>query len=85
MIVYTVRACRWNNSETHSYIVGVYTSKEKAIKAAESEEIYRGGKYGCEVLEWELNKSYDHDYSPKEILVPWEKVIHKKGKICYKI
>ena len=73
MIVYTVRACRWGCSETHSYIVGVYLTEEKATTVVRAEEIYRGGKYGCEVLEWETDKSYDHDYFPKEILVPWPK------------
>jgi hypothetical protein len=52
--VYTVRACRWGETETHSYIVGVYPKKHAALKAAEVEEEYRGGKYKCEVQEWIL-------------------------------
>lgn len=54
-VVYTVHACRWGDRETHSYIVGVYFKKHAALKAAETEENYRGGKYECEVLEWELD------------------------------
>lgn len=53
--VYTVRACRWGDRETHSYIVGVYSKKHAALKAAETEEQWRGGKYECEVLEWVLD------------------------------
>lgn len=53
--VYTVRACRWGDTETHSYIVGVYSTEELALKAADEEENWRGGKYQCEVLKWALN------------------------------
>lgn len=55
-IIYTVRACRWGDTETHSYIVGVYSKKSKAIKSAEIEEEYRGGnKYICEIIEWHID------------------------------
>lgn len=57
--VYTVRACRWGDQETHSYIVGVYDKKHAALKAAESEENYRGGKYECEVREFILGIGMD--------------------------
>lgn len=50
--VYTVRACRWGDTETHSYLVGVYAQESDALSAAQNEEEYRGGKYECEVLEW---------------------------------
>ena len=50
--IYTVHAYRWGDRECHGYSVGVYTKKHKAIKDAEDEEQYRGGKYECEVLEW---------------------------------
>ena len=52
--VYTVHAYRWGDHERHSYIVGVYAKKHAALKAADVEENYRGGKYICEVLEWTL-------------------------------
>ncbi len=62
MKVYTVRACRWGDSETHSYIVGVYPKKHAAQKAAECEEEWRGGrKYVCEILEWTLDKGGEGD------------------------
>lgn len=53
-IVYTVHAYRWGDRELHSYIVGVYAKKHAAIKAADHETEYRGGKYECEIIEWEL-------------------------------
>ena len=56
--VYTVHAYRYGNREAHSYGVGVFNKKHGALKAAEVEEEHRGGgKYICEVIEWELNKS----------------------------
>lgn len=54
-LVYTVRACRWGDKESHSYIVGVYSKKAAALKAAQTERDYRGGKYECEVIEWTLD------------------------------
>jgi len=56
--IYTVRACRWGDRETHSYIVGVYSKKHAAQKAATEEENWRGGKYQCEVIEWELGSGH---------------------------
>ena len=52
--VYTVHAYRYGDRELHSYPIGVFPKKHAAIKAAEVEEAYRGGKYGCEVVEWVL-------------------------------
>ena len=57
--VYTVRACRWGDRETHSYVVGVYAKKHAALKAAETEKEWRGGKYECEILEWALGEGME--------------------------
>ncbi len=54
-IIYTVMAYKWGNKTLHTYLVGVYTKKAKAIRAAEEEEDARGHKYGCEVTERELD------------------------------
>mgnify|MGYP003439954327 CR=1 FL=1 len=54
-IVYTVHAYRFGDAERHSYIVGVYSKKHAALKVAQTEQDYRGGKYLCEVLEWSMN------------------------------
>lgn len=63
--VYTVHAFRFGDTERHSYIVGVFSSDEQAVKAAEEEEKYRGGKYRCEVLVWSLNEGIEQG---KEVL-----------------
>jgi len=57
--VYTVQAFRWGDADNHSYIVGVYPKKRAALKAAETEEAYRGGKYDCEVKEWTLGEGIE--------------------------
>ena len=57
--IYSVRACRWGDRDTHSYMVGVYSKKSKALKAAEIEEDYRGGKYECEIQEWNIDKGLE--------------------------
>ena len=53
-LIYTVHAYRWGDRECHSYSVAVSSSKEQALEQADHEEDYRGGKYKCEVLEWNL-------------------------------
>jgi len=70
--VYTVRACRWGEQETHSYVVGVYENQESALEAAEEEEQFRGGKYECEVLKWMLGvgSAGNMDIQPEKIKAP---------------
>jgi hypothetical protein len=50
--VYTVTAYRWGNLDGPSYPVGCYATADEAVQAAQDEEADRGGKYGCEVVEW---------------------------------
>lgn len=47
--IYVVNAMRWGDCEKHSYIVTATLNKADALSAAETEEIERGGKYGCEI------------------------------------
>ena len=67
--IYTVHAYRWGDRECHSYSVGVYRKKHAALKAADKEADYRGGKYECEVLEWTLDNGMEgnHGNAPKVI------------------
>lgn len=58
-LVYIVHARRWGSDQTHNYIVGVYSNVKAAINAAEREEEQRGGKYACDVMEWEVAESAD--------------------------
>jgi len=64
-MLYIIHAFRYGNHENHSYLVGVFTDKETALKEADTEEDYRGGKYECEVTEWEVDKSLDKRYDGK--------------------
>ena len=57
--VYTVRACRWGDADNHSYIVGVYPTEQTALKAADIEEEWRGGKYECEIQEWTVGEGIE--------------------------
>ena len=45
---------RWGDRELHSYPVGVFEKKHKALICAETEREWRGGKYECEVIESEF-------------------------------
>ena len=61
--IYTVMAYRHGDEEMHSYVVGVYTKKNTALKTAKEEEEYRGLKYRCSVIEWTPDSKYE-DGSP---------------------
>lgn len=56
MKVYVVKMNRMGDPEKHSYLIGVYTKKHQAKKAALAEEFYRGGKYTADIWLMELNK-----------------------------
>jgi len=55
MKVYVVVMYRWGDRQKHSYVLGVWTRREAALKSADDEEVYRGGKYEAEVLRFPLN------------------------------
>lgn len=65
MKAYTVTAYRWGQRANHSYVVGVFSDIERAKAAAEDEQIGRGGKYECEVVESEIDyhcgENFDND------------------------
>lgn len=48
---FVVIAYRYGMRDAHSYLVAVCDNLEDAQDAAEKEVSYRGGKYGCEVVE----------------------------------
>lgn len=50
---YVVTAYRWGQRNGHSYVVGAYTTQAEAERRAKEHVDYRGGKYGCEVVEAE--------------------------------
>lgn len=54
--IYVVTMYRWGSKEKHSYVLGVYDNKEKAIDSGEEERQHRGGsKYYPECLELNIN------------------------------
>ena len=55
IILYVVHAYRWGDREKHSYHVGVFDKEERAIEAAEYEQLERGGKYECEIYKTPIN------------------------------
>jgi hypothetical protein len=70
MKVYTVIALRGGHpmqSGGTYYHVGCYATEVEAMSAAEFEVADRGGKYICEVVEWEVGvgiRERGDDYQP---------------------
>jgi hypothetical protein len=65
MKLYVVEALRWGIPEDHSYIVGIFSSKEQAEKVSLAEELYRGGKYKCKIEEHILDH-VNEEYTDSE-------------------
>ena len=57
--IYVVQAYRWGNRENHSYVVGVYDTKEQAILAADKDEESRGIKYNRAIISTSLNERHN--------------------------
>jgi len=64
--VFVVIAYRYGMRDDHSYLVSVSTQIEEAKQAAQSEMEYRGGKYGCEVVECPVG-AWNEDIEPKQV------------------
>lgn len=43
--LYVVTMYRWGDYENHSYVLGVFSSYDRAYEGRRADEIYRGGKY----------------------------------------
>ena len=67
--LYVVTMYRWGERENHSYFIGVFDKKQKAVDAGNAEQEWRGGKYDPEILEADLNFTYfgKNHLSPEEI------------------
>ena len=48
---YVVHMLRYGNSESHSYILGVFSKKHSAMSAGSAEQLYRGNKYEPNIVE----------------------------------
>lgn len=82
-LIYTVHAYRYGDRELHSYSVGAYSKKHAALKCAEAESEWRGGKYECEVIEWIANgKNEDGSPGmPHKIIKPLPKMNTLKARL----
>lgn len=56
MDLYIVKMNRWGDDELHSYIEGVYDSKEKAKTMGKLEQEFRDNKYEPQILLFPLNE-----------------------------
>ena len=45
MSIYIVEMLRWGDRECHSYVIGAFSTAEKAREAGLAEEVWRAGKY----------------------------------------
>lgn len=63
--LYVVTMYRWGERENHSYLLGVFNSKHRAKEIGAEHAEYRGNKYEPEIVELELNVSYD-SYSTRD-------------------
>lgn len=56
MKVYVAEMQRWGDSETHHYILGVYSTYEQAFLVCDAEKSWRACKYEPNVLEYDLDQ-----------------------------
>lgn len=53
--VYVVTMYRYGEPEKHSYVLGVWSTYEAAIKAGDLEKEWRGNKYLPTITKWEID------------------------------
>lgn len=63
---FVVIAYRYGMRDAHSYLVAVCDTLKDAKDAAEEEVSYRGGKYGCEVVECPRQRWHE-DLTPRQV------------------
>lgn len=63
--MFIVEMLRFGDRENHSYVLGVYSTKEGAKFAADKEEEYRGGKYFADINKYELDAPVPHAWEYK--------------------
>lgn len=67
MSAYVVMAHRWGNTNDGSFPVHAGTDKDEALEVAEDYPSYRGGKYGCEVIEFDGGEDRYHRPNQKRV------------------
>ena len=59
--IFIVTAYRWGLRDNSSWVIGSYSTLKMAKKVAKDYIGYRGGKYGCEVVESIVDKEHNPD------------------------
>lgn len=77
--LYIVIAYRYGSTEDHSYPLGVFNKKHKAIITADEETRQRGGKYGCRVYEVEMGKYYESVFDDPKIVYKTKSVFENEN------
>lgn len=68
MKLYIVQMYRWGDEDNHSYIEGVYDTREEAEKHGKAEEEARAGKYDMRIWVHSLNQPREIKYlTPEQI------------------
>lgn len=84
-VLYVATAYRWGWANEHQYTVYVGADKAKALSLAANEPNWRGGKYGCQVMEWAEDKEGEQEskqvgYFPS---IYGEKRLHHNWRLDY--
>jgi hypothetical protein len=58
--VHVVTMRRYGNREAHSYVLGVWSTREEAEKNGHIENLWRGGKYEPDISTWVVDAN-EHD------------------------
>ncbi len=63
MKIFVLEMQRWGDNEAHHYLVGAFTTLEKATEAGQKEANWRGGKYepNIEGIDIDAEKQYPED------------------------
>lgn len=56
---YCVWAYRYGNKEAYNFPVGLFLTEDKAIDAANTHRLYRGGKYGHLIYKIPIGQEFD--------------------------
>jgi hypothetical protein len=56
MNAYVVTMRRYGDREKHSYVIGVFSTKQSAIIAGGLEEMYRAYKYKADIEKFKINE-----------------------------
>ena len=53
--MFVVEMLRWGDRESHSYIIGIFSTKDLAESAAKAEQIWRDNKYEYTISEFNVD------------------------------